>query len=215
MSISYKAVENDVYRYLTKKFRAGWSPKEVGEYYMNLSGPEWHAEHAALTEFFGYPVSVPHFDATFSLKALATSVYKDIQFEESRKEQRELMSAKQEDLAGFVKETTEPGIVLDDKPFVLRKSDGSDALDELITLTFPDIATEGTAFNCSDLYEKNLAIPEGHSVYCGDRVFIVGHSITASTPVHSVTLLCMNKAGTEWIVTQVVGHIYVTKEETT
>lgn len=134
MSISYKAVENDVYRYLTKKFRAGWSPKEVGEYYMNLSGPEWHTEHAELTEFFGSPVSVPHFD-TFSLKALATSVYNDIQFEESRKEQRELMSAKQEDLAGFVKETTHQGIVLDDKPFVLRKSDGSDALDELITFT--------------------------------------------------------------------------------
>ena len=137
MSASYKSVEDNVYKYLTKRFRTGWSVREVGEYYKNLNGSEWHAEQALLTEFFGYPVSVPHFD-TFSLKALATSIFKDIEFESNREAEKELKAAKQEDLTGFVKESVDPnyqGITLGGKPFVLKNTDGSAALEELITCT--------------------------------------------------------------------------------
>ena len=55
----YKKTEDDVYSFLTKKFRKGWTTTQVANYYMNLSGRQWQAAQAEIREVFGVNPNLP------------------------------------------------------------------------------------------------------------------------------------------------------------
>lgn len=79
---SYKKTENDVYAFLNKKFRIGWSPTAVANFYNNLNYADSKDESYELNNALGSNIALPdHSDITndpslsFSVKKLTNMVY--------------------------------------------------------------------------------------------------------------------------------------------
>jgi hypothetical protein len=88
---SLKKAENDVYAYLTKKWRIGWSTTTVTEFYNNLTYRQVIDESADMSRFFGIAIALDskaeidmHKYPRFSIKRLAESLSNIRTIEEQR-----------------------------------------------------------------------------------------------------------------------------------
>lgn len=80
---SYKKAEDDVYSYLTKKWRIGWSLGTVSEFYNNLSYRQVIDESADMSKFFDVAIRLDsqmemelNKAPKFSVRGLAENLYK-------------------------------------------------------------------------------------------------------------------------------------------
>lgn len=80
---SFKKAEDDVYSYLNKRWRIGWSLVEVSNFYNNLSHRQVIDESADMTTFFGIGIRLPsqmeiehHNLPKTTVRSLAEALYK-------------------------------------------------------------------------------------------------------------------------------------------
>lgn len=108
----YKKTEDDVYSFLTKKFRKGWTTTQVANHYMNLSGSQWQAAQAEIKEAFGVNTHLPtkmDYEASgyskFTISNLVKELYK-ARSEKDTNEREAVFNKKYKEDGEIVKDTT-------------------------------------------------------------------------------------------------------------